>query len=201
MSSPLPAETITLNAAELKTNNNKVLLSSTNHHYYLTAVKTNFTTLRKCDETELTVIYCNYMASASKKQDYVSLSGCLLFGDKQKFQHFLKNFGNEFLINIYLNDELLNYEDKNPLDWLIQLNKTQKHITIQNVSENIMHIISLLDQNATTTPSPEIAEDTSKKNNAVTISPQKDYRLGMYSKNISRCQTEELDDNDSAQRN
>ena len=80
--------------------------------------------LRKCDETELTVIYCNYMASTSKKQDYVSLSGCLLFGDKQKFQHFLKNFGNEFLINIYLDDELLNYKDKNPLDWLIQLNKT-----------------------------------------------------------------------------
>ena len=62
------------------------------------------------------------MASTSKKQDYVSLSGCLLFGDKQKFQHFLKNFGNEFLIN--LDDELLNYKDKNPLDWLIQLSKT-----------------------------------------------------------------------------
>ena len=80
--------------------------------------------LKKCDETELTVIYCNYMASASKKQDYVSLSGCLLFDDKQKFQHFLKNFGNEFLINIYLDGELLNYKDKNPLDWLIQLNTT-----------------------------------------------------------------------------
>ena len=64
------------------------------------------------------------MASASKKQDYISLSGCLLFIDKQKFQHFLQNFGNEFLINIYLDDELLNYEDKNPLEWLIQLNKT-----------------------------------------------------------------------------
>ena len=88
------------------------------------AVKKNFTMLRKCDETELTVIYRNYMASTSKKQDYVSLSGCLLFGDKQKFQHFLKNFGNEFLINIYLDEELLNYEDKNPLDWLIQLNRT-----------------------------------------------------------------------------
>ena len=64
------------------------------------------------------------MASTSKKQDYVLLSGCLLFGDKQKFQHFLKNFGNKFLININLDDELLNYEDKYPLDWLIQLNKT-----------------------------------------------------------------------------
>ena len=64
------------------------------------------------------------MNSASTKQDYISLSGCLLFGDKQKFQHFLKNFGNEFLININLDNELLNYEDKNPLDWLIQLNKT-----------------------------------------------------------------------------
>ena len=141
------------------------------------------------------------MASTNKKQDYVSLSGCLLFGDKQKFQHFLKNFGNEFLINIYLDDELLNYEDKNPLDWLIQLNKTRKQITIQNISENIMHIISLLDQNATTMPSPEIAEETSQKGDAVTISPQKDYRLGMHSKNISLCQTEELDDSDSAQRN
>ena len=59
------------------------------------------------------------MASASKKQDYILQSGSLLFGDKQKFQHFLKNFGNEFLINIYLDEELLNYEDKNPLDWLI----------------------------------------------------------------------------------
>ena len=64
------------------------------------------------------------MVSASKKQHYVLLSGCLLFGDKQQFQHFLKNLGNEFLININLDDELLNYEDKNPLDWLIQLNKT-----------------------------------------------------------------------------
>ena len=51
-----------------------------------------------------------------KPSIYISLSGCLLFGDKQKFQHFLKNFGNEFLINIYLDEELLNYEDKNPLD-------------------------------------------------------------------------------------
>ena len=141
------------------------------------------------------------MASASKKQDYVSLSGYLLFSDKQEFQHFLKNFGSEFLINIYLDDELLNYKDKNPLDWLIQLNKTQKQITIQNISENIMHIISLLDQNAITTPSPEMAEEMSKKNDAVTISPQEDYGLGMHSKNISLCQTEELDDSNSAQRN
>ena len=66
------------------------------------------------------------MANASKKQDYELLSGCLLFGDKQKFQHFLKNFGNEFLININLDDEtLLNHEDKNPIDWTIQLNKKQ----------------------------------------------------------------------------
>ena len=63
-----------------------------------------------------------------------------------------------------------------------------------------MHIISLLDQNATM-PSPEIAKEMSKKNDAVTISPQKDYGLGMHSKNISQCQTEELDDSDSAQRN
>ena len=157
--------------------------------------------LRKCGETELTIMYRNYMTSASKMQDYVSLSGCLLFGDKQKFQHFLKNFGTEFLINIYLDKELLNYEDKNPLDWLIQLNTTQKQITIQNISDNITHMISLLDQNATTTPSPEIAKEMSQRNDAITISPQIDYRLGMHSKNISRCQTEELDDSDSAQRN
>ena len=165
------------------------------------AVKKKITTLRKCDETELTVMYRNYMASASKKQDYVLLSGCLLFSDKQKFQHFLKNFGTEFLINIYLDEELLNYKDKNPLDWLIQLNTTRKQITIQNIGENITHIISLLDQNATTMPSPAIAEETSQKSDAVTISSQTDYRLGMHSKNISRCQTEELDDSDSAQRN
>ena len=127
MSSPLPPETITLNAAKLKTKTIiKVLLSSTKHHYYLTVVKINFTTLRKCDETELTVIYRNYMASTSKKQDYILLSGCLLFSDKQMFQHFLKNIGNEFLINIYLDEELLNYEEKYPLDWLLQLNMTQK---------------------------------------------------------------------------
>ena len=66
---------------------------------------------------------------------------------------------------------------------------TQKQITIQNISENIMHIISLLDQNATTMPSPEITEETSQKNDAVTISPQPDYGLGMHSKNISQCQT------------
>ena len=178
-----------------------MLLSSTKHHYYLTAVRKYFTTLRKCDETELTVIYCNYMASTTKKQDYVSLSGCLLFSDKQKFQHFLKNFGNEFLINIYLDEELLSYKDKNPLDWLIQLNKTQKQITIQNIGENITHIISLLDQNATTMPSPEIAKETSKKMTLSQSLHQKDYRLGMHRKNISQCQTEELDDSDSAQRN
>ena len=129
------------------------------------------------------------------------LSGCLLFGDKQKFQHFLKNFGNEFLTNIYLDEELLNYKDKNPLDWLIQLNTTQKQITIQNISENIMHIISLLDQNATIMPSPKIAKEMSQKNDAVTISPKKDYGLGMHSKNISQCQTEEFDDSNSVQRN
>ena len=81
------------------------------------------------------------------------------------------------------------------------MNKTQKQITIQTISENITHIISLLDQNATTMPSPEIVKEMSQKNNAVTISPQKDYGLGMHSKNISRCQHEELDDSDSAQRN
>ena len=59
----------------------------------------------------------------------------------------------------------------------------------------------MLDQNATTMPSPEMVKETSKKNDAVTISPQKDYGLGMHSKNISQCQTEELDDSDSAQRN
>ena len=64
-----------------------------------------------------------------------------------------------------------------------------------------MHIIFLLDQNATTMPSPEIAKEMSQKNDAVTISPQTDYRLGMHSKNISQCQTKELDDSDSAQRN
>ena len=126
-------------------------------------------------------MYCNYMASAIKKQGYLSLSGCLLFGDKQKLQYFLKNFGTEFLINIYVDEELLNYKDKNPLDWLIQLNTTQKQITIQNISDNIMHIISLLDQNATTMPSPEITKETSQKNDAVTISPQTDYGLGMHS--------------------
>ena len=64
-----------------------------------------------------------------------------------------------------------------------------------------MHIISLLDQNATTMPSPEIAKEMSQKNDALTISPQKDYALSMHSKNISWCQTGELDDSDSAQRN
>ena len=38
------------------------------------------------------------------------------------------------------------------------------------------------------------AKEKSKKNDAITISSQTDYRLGMHSKNISRCQTEELDD-------
>ena len=52
----------------------------------------------------------------------------------------------------------------------------------------------MLDQNVTTTPSPEIGEETSQKEDAITISPQTNYGLGMHSKNISRCQTEELDD-------
>ena len=124
MTSPVPRETITLNAAELKQTIIKALLSSINHHYYLMAVQKKFTMLRKYDQTELTIMYRNYMTSASKKQDYVSLLGCLLFSNKQKFQHFLKNFGTEFLINIYLDEELLNYGEKNPLDWLIQMNMT-----------------------------------------------------------------------------
>ena len=52
----------------------------------------------------------------------------------------------------------------------------------------------MLDQNVTTTPSPEIGKETSQKEDAITISPQTNYGLGMHSKNISRCQTEELDD-------
>ena len=196
MTSPVPRETITLNAAELKQTIIKALLSSINHHYYLMALQTKFNIpmIRKYDEAELTIMYHNYMTSASKKQDYVSLSGCLLFNNKQKFQHFLKNFGTEFLINIYLDEELLNYEEKNPLDWLIQWNTTRNQITIKNINDNITHIISLLDQNVTTTPSPEIGEETSQKEDAITISPQTNYGLGMHSKNISRCQTEELDD-------
>ena len=55
-----------------------------------------------------------------------------------------------------------------------------------------MHIISLLDQNTTTTPSPEIAKETSQENDAVTISPQNDHGLGMHSKNISQCQLKNL---------
>ena len=143
-------------------------MSSIKHHYYVT--------LRKCDETELTVIYCNHMANTSKKQDYVLLSGCLLFHDKQKFQHFLKNFGNEHLINISLDDEtLLNYEDKNPIDWTIQLNNKQKQITIQNINENITHIISLLDQNAAIRSLPKIEMS---QNNGVTVPPPPNLTLG-----------------------
>ena len=74
------------------------------------------------------------------------------------------------------------------------MNMTQNQITIKNISDNITHIISLLDQNVTTTPSPEIAKETSQKKDAITISPQTNYGLGMHSKNISQCQTEEFDD-------
>ena len=35
-----------------------------------------------------------------------------------------------------------------------------------------MHIISLLDQNATTTPLPEIAEETSQKNDTIKSLPK-----------------------------
>ena len=61
MTSPVPQETITLNATELKQTIIKVLLSSINHHYYLTAVQKKFTIpmLRKYDETELTIMYHN----------------------------------------------------------------------------------------------------------------------------------------------
>ena len=149
------------------------------------------------------------MANTSKKQDYVLLSGCLLFGDKQKFQHFLKNFENEFLIINLDNETLLNHEDKNPIDWTMQLNKKWKQITIQNISRSITHIISLPDQNAAGKSSPEIelAREMSQ-NNVISVSPQKrsNFGLGMHSKNISQCQDsdgktdEELDDSDCAQR-
>ena len=166
MASPVPQETITLNAGKLKHTIIKVLLTSINHHYYLTALQTKFAIpmIRKHDEAELTIMYRNYMTSANKKQDYVSLSGYLLFNNKQKLQHFLKKFGTEFLINIYLDEELLNYKEQNPLEWIMQLNATQNQITIKNINDNITHIISLLDPNVTTqTPSPEIGEETSQK--------------------------------------
>ena len=111
MTSPVARETITLNAGELKHTIIKALLTSINHHYYLTALQTKFP-IRIHDEAELTIMYRNYMTSANKKQDYVSLSGCLLFNNKQKLQHFLKKFGTEFLINIYLDEELLNHEEQ-----------------------------------------------------------------------------------------
>ena len=76
----------------------------------------------------------------------------------------------------------------------MQLNATRNQITIKNINDNITQIISLLDPNVTATPSPEISKETSQKNDAITISPQTNYGLGMHSKNISRCQTEELDD-------
>ena len=95
---------------------------------------------------------------------------------KHKFQHFLKTFGNEFLINITLNDELLSYADKNPPDWAIHLNKTKKQIAIQHITENITHIISILDQNTTMhSPESEIVKEVSPTNNSVAVSPQKNY--------------------------
>ena len=131
MSSPLPPKTITLNATQLKKTIINVLLSSISIYF---------------KKMWWDRINCNISQphDQCKQEDYVSLSGCLLFCDKQKFQHFLKNFGNEFLININLDDEtLLNHEDKNPIDWTIQLNKKQKQITIQNISKNITHISSI----------------------------------------------------------
>ena len=59
---------------------------------------------------------------------------------------------------------------------------TRNQITIKNINDNITHIISLLDQNVTTTPSPEIGKETSQKEDAITISPQTNYGLGMHSK-------------------
>ena len=74
---------------------------------------------------------------------------------------------------------LLNYEDKNPIDWTMQLNKKWKQITIQNTSENIAHIISLLDQNAAGRSSPEIElAGEMSQNNGVTVSPRKNLTLG-----------------------
>ena len=86
MTSPVPRETITLNAAEFKQTIIKALLSSINHHYYLTALQTKFNIpkIRKYDEAELTIMYRNYMTSASKKQDYVSLSGCRIKTNNNK---------------------------------------------------------------------------------------------------------------------
>ena len=90
MSSPVPRETITLNAGKLKHTIIKALLTSINHHYYLTALQTKFAIpIRIHDEVEITIMYRNY-----KKQDYVSVSGCLLFNNKQKLQHFLKKIWN-----------------------------------------------------------------------------------------------------------
>ena len=56
MTPPLPQETITLNATKFKKNNNKS--TSQQHQTSLLPYgsQKNFTTLRKCDETELAII-------------------------------------------------------------------------------------------------------------------------------------------------
>ena len=73
--------------------------------------------------------------------------------------------------SILNNETQLNHEDKNPLDWSIQLNKKQNEITVKNISENITHIISLPDENAAER-SPVIAREMSQ-NNSVPASPLK----------------------------
>ena len=102
MTSPLPQETITLNATKLKKTIIKVLLNSTKHHYYLTAAKKNFTTLRKYDETELTIIYHNYMAITAECIKDVGKFVQKLHG---KFGHKDGSFyANEVVIEIFLHD-------------------------------------------------------------------------------------------------
>ena len=55
---------------------------------------------------------------------------------------------------------------------------TQNQITIKNINDNITHMISLLDPNVTTTPSPEIGKETSQKEDAITSSSPNKLRTG-----------------------
>ena len=82
--SMLSPETVTLNAVKLKNKIIEALLHSTSYHYYSTAITAKFG-LKNCDETDLTMMFRDYMSKVAKNNEYTSQSGYLIFENEQLF--------------------------------------------------------------------------------------------------------------------
>ena len=138
-------------------------------------------------------MYKNYMSKAAKNNEYTPQSGYLIFENEQLFNEFLAKFGKEFLINMRLEEtEKLNEEIENPAEWSVCLNKKKQQININQITENISHIIETLYEN-----SLDIIDNENMATNNSLSEPK--LGIGMHSKDISHC-AEPNDESDKESR-